>query len=155
MIWPGVKPMLLRMPILLYPATTAPLTTLATISADSTRPMTPNATTNGTYAPTRDTSLALTVRYDWAPVTVPAGSAAVRVARSPRTAAVVPASRNRYSICALAGVPGGRSLPISAGRTQASADLVIEAAMPTTFSRGVPGNPVTVSVEPTGTLPLM
>ena len=36
------------------------------------------------------------------------------------------ASRNRYSICALPGVPGGRSLAISAGSTQASAVPVTE-----------------------------
>jgi hypothetical protein len=32
MIWPGLKPMLFSTPILRYPDTTAPLTTLATIS---------------------------------------------------------------------------------------------------------------------------
>ena len=44
----GVKPMLFRMPIRRYPATTAPLTTFVTISTDMTRPMTPKATRNGT-----------------------------------------------------------------------------------------------------------
>ena len=104
-------------------------------------------------------SSVLTVRYDPVPVTAPAGSAAASAAASAavsaRTAAAVPASRNRYSFCTLAGVPGGRSFAISAGSTQASADPVIEAAMPTTVSRGVPGTPVTVRVEPTGTLPPM
>ena len=42
------KPRLFRMPIRRFPDTIAPLTTLITISTDITRPMTPNATMNGT-----------------------------------------------------------------------------------------------------------
>ena len=60
----GVKPMLLRMPILVYPATTAPLTTLTTIRTESTRPSTLNAPTNGSNAAVREVSWALTLRYD-------------------------------------------------------------------------------------------
>ena len=73
------------------------------------------------------------------PVTAPAGSAAVTAATSARIAAAVPALRNRYSICAAAGVPGARSAAISAGRTQPSAESVTDVAMPTTVSVGLPG----------------
>ena len=54
--------MLLSTPILWYPATTAPLTTLATISADSARPRTAKATTNGTNGAMFDDSWALMAR---------------------------------------------------------------------------------------------
>src|SRR5215469_12392064 len=46
--WLGEKPMDFSTPIRRVPATTAPLTTLATISTDMTSPMIPNATRNGT-----------------------------------------------------------------------------------------------------------
>ncbi len=43
----GVRPMLFSTPIRWYPATTAPLTTLATMSTAMARPISANATTNG------------------------------------------------------------------------------------------------------------
>jgi hypothetical protein len=60
-------------------------------------------------------------------------------------AATEPALRNRYSSCALAAVPGPRSLAISPGTTQPAAELVAELAMPTIVSVGLPGRPVIVS----------
>jgi hypothetical protein len=53
--------------------------------------------------------------------------------------AAVPLLRNRYSICAAAGAPGARSRATSAGVTQPSAELVTDAAVPTTVSTGWPG----------------
>src|SRR5262249_56357357 len=47
----GVNPMLLSTPIRRYPDTTAPLTTLPTITTDITSPMTPNATPNPPIIP--------------------------------------------------------------------------------------------------------
>ena len=90
------------------------------------------------------------VRYDWLVVTAPGGSAAATAATSARTAAAVPALTNRYSICAAGGVPGVRSAAIWPGTTQPSADWLIELAMPTTVSCGVPGTPVTVRRAPNG-----
>ena len=49
-------------PIRRVPATTAPLTTLATISTDMTSPITPNATMNGTQGAIELVSCSLTVR---------------------------------------------------------------------------------------------
>src|SRR5262249_57020673 len=45
----GEKPMDFSTPIRRVPATTAPLTTLITISTDITSPISPNATMNGTH----------------------------------------------------------------------------------------------------------
>jgi hypothetical protein len=60
----GSNPIDFSTPIRRLPATTAPLTTLKTISTDSTSPITPNATMNGTQVATELVSCALTVRYD-------------------------------------------------------------------------------------------
>ena len=46
--WKGVNPIDFSTPIRRVPATTAPLTTLTTISTDITSAITPNATMNGT-----------------------------------------------------------------------------------------------------------
>ena len=62
----------------------------------------------------------------------------------------MPALRNRYSICALPGVPAGRSREISPGVTHPSAELVTEAASPTTVSTGWPGELATVIFAPSG-----
>src|SRR6516165_10926507 len=69
----GVKPMLLSTPIRWYPLTTAPLTTLPTMTTDITSPMTPNATTNGTMIAIVPLSWFFTASQDPVPVTVPAG----------------------------------------------------------------------------------
>src|ERR1019366_5488095 len=140
--------MLLRMPILRNSATTAPLTTFATISTDITMAMIPNATRNGTNGAMAPASCALAARYDWVPATAPAGSALASAATSERRATAVPALRNRYSICAAAGAPGVRSAATWAGTTQAPAVAVIEVAYQTTVSLGFPGAVVTVSLLP-------
>ena len=75
---------------------------------------------------------------------VPAGSARVRAVTSALICDWVSACWKRYSICATAGVCGGRSAAISAGSTQPSAVLVIDLATPTTVSTGCPGTLVTV-----------
>jgi hypothetical protein len=49
-----VKPIALSTPILVVPATTAPPTTLTTISTEMTRAITPNAMMNGTQGATPD-----------------------------------------------------------------------------------------------------
>src|SRR4029079_3262976 len=49
--WSGEKPTDLSTPIRRVPATTAPLTTLATISTAITIPLRPNATLQGTHSP--------------------------------------------------------------------------------------------------------
>ena len=59
---PGENPMDFSTPIRRVPATTAPLTTLATISADMTSPITPNATMNGTQGAIELVSCSLTIR---------------------------------------------------------------------------------------------
>ena len=59
---PGENPMDFSTPIRRVPATTAPLTTLATISTDSSSPITPNATMNGTQGAIELVSCSLTVR---------------------------------------------------------------------------------------------
>ncbi len=59
---PGENPMDFSTPIRRVPATTAPLTTLATISADMTSPSTPKATMNGTQGAIESVSWCLTVR---------------------------------------------------------------------------------------------
>src|SRR5580692_9195407 len=138
------------MPIRRYPASTAPLTTLITISTDSTRPVTPNAIRNGAIGAMPGSCSARTVSQDSALPTACGGSAAATAATSARTAAAVPALRNRYSICMAAGcaAAGCRAAAV-AGVTQPSAEPVTDAATPTTVS--VPGRPVTVSWVPSGT----
>src|SRR5579862_8480228 len=136
-------------PIRLVPATTAPLTTLATISADITRPSSPNATMKGTHGAIDRVSCNLTVRYDSAPRSEPRGSAERSESMSALTSAMVAALEKRYSIWLAAGVPGARSAAASAGSTQACAVWVIDVAKPTTSRRGDPGAPVTVTRAPT------
>ena len=92
-------------PIRRVPATTAPLTTLATISTDSTSPISPNATMNGTQGAIEPVACSLTVSQDCAPSTAPGGSAARTAAISAFTWAVVPALAKRYSICAHLRLP--------------------------------------------------
>ncbi len=136
--------MLFRMPIRRYPASTAPLTTLITISTDSTRPVTPNAIRNGAIGAIPGSCSARTVSQDSALPIACGGSAAATPATLARTAAAVPALRNRYSICTAAGC----SAAAVAGVTQPSAEPVTDAARPTTVS--VPGRPGTVSWVPSG-----
>ena len=134
------------------PATTAPLTTLATISTDITSPSTPNATMNGTHGAIELVALQLggsgrTARrpaHPWGSD----GRAATRCRRSARRS--YPALAKRYSICDASGVPGPGSAVSSAGVTHACAVPVIDVAMPTIVSFGVPGTPVTVICVPTG-----
>src|SRR5215468_8023318 len=140
----GVNPMLLSTPIRRYPDTTAPLTTLPTITTDITSPMTPNATTNGTMIAIVPFSWVLTVSHEPVPVIAPAGSALVMAATSVLICAWVSAWWNRYIICASAGACGGRRAAISAGSTQPLAVSVIDLATPTTVSTGCPGALVTV-----------
>src|SRR5215470_4348073 len=147
----GEKPTDLSTPIRRVPATTAPLTTLATISTAITSPIRPNATMNGTQGAIEAVALSLVARYDCAPSSAPRGSTARTRAVSALTAAFVPALEKRYSICAVCGVPGARSAASSAGVTQAWAVPVTELATPTTVSRGDPGTPVTVMCDPTDT----
>ncbi len=83
--WAGVRPRLFSTPIRRYPATTAPLTTLPTISTAITRPISANATTNGSMiAPLPVASLSA-ASQEPAPVTAPGGSALVTSATSART----------------------------------------------------------------------
>ena len=84
-------------------------------------------------------------------MTAPAGSAAVTAATSARMAVAVPASRNRYCICAAGVVPGACSLAISPGSTQPPAELSTESAMPTMVSVTLPAAPGMVSCVPSGT----
>src|SRR5215469_11682330 len=142
--WAGVKPMLLSTPIRRYPLTTAPLTTLPTISTDIASPMTPNATMNGTMIAIDPLSWLLTVSQELVPVIVPDGSARVRAVTSASSCGWVSAWWNRYSICAAAGACGGRSVAICAGSTQPSAVSVNDLATPTTVSFGCPGALVTM-----------
>src|SRR5215469_15507528 len=114
----GVNPMLLSTPIRRYPATTAPLTTLPTISTDIASPMTPNATTNGTMIAIVPLSWLLTVSQEPVPVIVPAGSARVRAVTS------------------------------AVSCDWPSALSVIDLATPTTVSTGCPGALVTVIWAP-------
>jgi len=134
-------------PIRRVPATTAPLTTLITISADMTRAISPNAAMNGTHGANEALAWALAVSQDCASSTLPCGSAAVTAAISAFTAAVVAALENRYSICEASGAPAC-SAAISPGVTQACAVPVAEVAMPATVSVGKPGTPVTVTCDP-------
>src|SRR5262245_56043706 len=124
--------------------------TLTTISTDSTRPMTPKATTNGTIGAIPEDSWSLTARYDCVAVTAPGGSARFSAATSARIAAAVLALANRYSICTVGGAPRARRAAISRGTTQPSADWLIELAMPTTVNLGRPGTPTAVTCAPGG-----
>src|SRR5215470_4722126 len=135
-------------PIRRVPATTAPLTTLITISTDITSPISPNATMNGTHGANEAVAWALADSQDWAPSTLPCGSAAVTAAMSAFTAAAVAALEKRYSICDTSAAPAACSAPISPGVTQPCAVPVADVAMPTTVSLGEPGTPVTVTCDP-------
>src|SRR6516165_2553679 len=135
-------------PIRRVPATTAPLTTLITISTDITSPISPNATMNGTHGANEAVACAWASSQDCVPSTLPCGSAAVTAAMSVFTAAVVAALEKRYSICDVSGVPAACRAAISDGVTQPCAVPVTDVAMPTTVSFGEPGTPVTVSCEP-------
>src|SRR5215472_15808945 len=135
-------------PILRMPATTAPLTTLITISTDITSPITPNAAMNGTHGAYDPVACAFASSQDCAPRTLPCGSAAVTAATSLFTATAVAALEKRYSICDTCGAPAECSAAISPGVTQPCAVPVTDVAMPTTVSFGEPASPVTVSCEP-------
>src|SRR6516165_3903293 len=100
------------------PDTTAPLTTLITISTDMTSPISPNATMNGTHGANELVACVLAVSQDCAPSTLPCGSAAVTALMSLFTAEVVPAPEKSYSICDAAGAPASSSAEISDGATQ-------------------------------------
>src|SRR5438105_7770575 len=93
--WAGENPTDFSTPIRRVPATTAPLTTLATISTAITSPITPNATMNGTQGAIDAVARSLAVRYDCAPSSEPDGSVARSVAMSAVTAALLPAPANR------------------------------------------------------------
>jgi len=67
--------MLFSTPILWYPATTAPLMTLPTMSTAITRPISANATTNGSMIAPLPSAAACAVSQEPAPATAPAGSA--------------------------------------------------------------------------------
>ena len=82
--WAGVRPMLFSTPILWYPATTAPLTTLPTMSTAITRPISANATTKGSMIAPLPSALACVVSQGVASATAPAGSARLIVAASAR-----------------------------------------------------------------------
>src|SRR5262249_39532224 len=145
----GEKPMDFSTPIRRVPATTAPLTTLITISTDIISPISPNATMNGTQGANELVACALAVSQDCAPSTLPYGSAPRIEAMSEFTAAAVPAVENWESIGETSGVPAACSAAISDGVTQPCAVSVTDVAMPTTVSFGEPGTPVTVSCDPT------
>ncbi len=83
-------------------------------------------------------------------MTVPAGSAVLTACSSALMAAAVAALRNRYSSCAVSGVPCACSRVISPGVTQPPAVPVTELASPTTVSVGLPGTPVRVIFWPSG-----
>src|SRR5215472_2380410 len=110
--------------------------------------MTPNATTNGTMIAIVPLSWLLTVSQEPVPVIVPDGSALVRAVTSALSCGSVSAWWKRYSICAVAGMCGGRRAAISAGSTHASAVSVIDLATPTTVSTGCSGALVTVILVP-------
>src|SRR5215469_13102306 len=144
----GENPMDFSTPMRRVPATTAPLTTLITISTDIASPISPNATMNGTHGANEAVACALAVSQDCVPSTLPCGSAPVTAAMSAFTAAVVAALEKRYSICDSTGAPAACSAAISPGVTQPCAVPVTDVAMPTTVSFGEPGTPVSVSCDP-------
>src|ERR1700744_1999595 len=94
--WAGVKPMDLRMPIRVVPATTAPLTTLTTISTEMTSAITPNAMMNGTHGSTLDCSDGGTARCGVVAATAPLGSAAFTAWVSAVRSLLVALLLNRY-----------------------------------------------------------
>jgi hypothetical protein len=85
----------LSTPIRRVPATTAPLTTLATISTAITIPIRPNATIKGTHGAIDRVARSLAVSHDCAPSSEPGGSAARTRATSARTWAALPAWAKR------------------------------------------------------------
>src|SRR6516165_8803766 len=105
-------------PIRRIPATTAPLTTLITISTDIASPISTNATMNGTHGANEAVAWARAFSQDSVPSTLPCGSAAVIAAMSLATAPVVAALEKPYSICAVCGAPAECSAAISPGVTQ-------------------------------------
>ena len=126
--WAGVNPMLLSTPIRRYPATTAPLTTLATMSTDRTRAMMANATTNGVLMPCSEPVWSVELSQDTYPDTAPAG----RTAFSAETSAVIcgpdPALVKSYSIPSEGAAPALRKAVISLGTTQASSSRTTDPA---------------------------
>src|SRR3984957_5464234 len=129
----------LSTPILVVPATTAPLTTLTTISTEMTSAITPNAMMNGTHGATLDCSDWRTARYEaGAPATAPPGSAASTACVSAVRSAVVAFEANRYRSCACPVPPLPAMAFISAGRTQPAAVFVTEFPLPTTGSVCLP-----------------
>jgi hypothetical protein len=77
----GVNPGALSTPMCRIPATTAPLTTLATIRIATSRPRQPKTTRNGTNVPGSAAAAALSVRYDRAPSSDPGDTPAVTADR--------------------------------------------------------------------------
>ena len=67
--------MLFSTPIRWYPATTAPLITLPTMSTAITRPISANATTNGSMMAPLPADWFSAASQEAAPVTAPGGSA--------------------------------------------------------------------------------
>src|ERR1700733_12349951 len=134
----------LSTPIRVVPATTAPPTTLTTISTEMTSAITPNAMMNGTHGATFDCSDWRTARYGGVPVTAPPGSAALTALMSALRSLVVALAANRYRSCAWPLPPVPAMAFSSAGRTQPSAVFVTEFAMPTTVMVCLP----TVTVAP-------
>ena len=82
-------------PIRRVPATTAPLTTLATISTAITIPIRPNATMKGTHGAIDWVARSLAVSHDCAPSSEPGGSAARTRATSALTWVALPARAKR------------------------------------------------------------
>ena len=82
-------------PIRWYCAITAPLITLPTMSTAITRPMSANASTNGSMIAALLPSDCCAVSQEPQSMTVPAGSAFVTAATSARSCALVAALVNR------------------------------------------------------------
>src|SRR5579863_1695958 len=113
------------------------------------RPISANATTNGSMIAPLPSDWLSAASQEPAPDTVPGGSAPVTSARSARICDALPALANRYSSCAPPETTeAGPSKGTSAGTTQPSAELVIELPNPTTV-RETPRAPVTDTTEPT------
>ena len=132
---PGVNPMLFSTPIRAYPATTAPLTTLPTMSTAMARPISANATTNG--------SMIAPLPVAWFSAAEPGGRAGHRARR--QRPAHLGHVRANLPVAGRVGEPVQhlRALlsrrapaagPISPGVTQPSAVLVTELPKPTTVS---------------------
>jgi len=99
-------------------------------------PITANATTNGANSVLLLWAADCAVSQDEVPPSTPAPSACPSAATSAWTASAVAASANRYSTCACAGVPADRRAVTVSGAAQASAELVIESAIPTIVNCG-------------------